>query len=207
MKKTISVRKILQALYYIQRKAPADNQSRFSRVYLLKMIFAADRYHLRHFGFMATDDNYFAMKLGPVASATYNILKHSLGGINSAEMFYLSAVKEISEHDVVIEEQGEDELSESFKEAIDFALREFGHYNWEQISSISHCYPEWKKHESALAVLETNKRIEMSVRDFFDDPSDEGCFAKFDKDGDPFKEDKDFLALLKSDYDAHTISA
>jgi hypothetical protein len=71
-----SVLKILQALYYIQEKAPSSNQDRFNIVYLLKMIFFSDRYHLRHFGITATCDDYYAMmKLGPVASFTFDMLK------------------------------------------------------------------------------------------------------------------------------------
>ncbi|MDR0306100.1 MAG: SocA family protein [Chitinispirillales bacterium] len=201
MKKAPSVRKILQALYYIQSKAPFDNQSRYNKVYLLKMIFTADRYHLRHYGLLATGDSYFAMKLGPVASATYDILKKSPYNINSAEEVYFSAIKELSENDVLIDPQEEDELSVSFKKALDFALREFGDYDWNTLSNISHCYPEWKKHEENLP-----GRMPMDIKDFFDDPADENCFIVFGKKDDPFKENKDFLALLKDDYDADSIS-
>jgi hypothetical protein len=203
MKKIPTVRKILQALYYIQSKAPSDNESRFNRVYLLKMMFMADRYHLRHYGCLATGDSYFAMKLGPVASSTLDILKNNWISVNSAEIGYLSAIEELSEHDVRIGPQGEDEFSKSVEIALDFALKEFGHYNWGELSEISHCYPEWKKHEAAI---QTAGRVQMDLRDFFDDPEDEACLARFGKDGDPFKDEKEFLALLKEEFDAHPFS-
>jgi len=205
MKNPPSVRKILQALYYIQSKTPANNDSRYNIVYILKMIFLADRYHLRHYGLLATGDNYYAMKLGPVASTTYNILKKNPYNINSAEESYLTAIKELSENDVVIDAQNDDELSESVKNALDFALREFGDYSWGTLSNITHCYPEWKKHE--IDLLSTYGRISMNIRDFFDDPKDDTCFASFNKGGDPFKDDKEFLALMKEDYDDNTIPA
>jgi len=191
MKHKPSVRKILQALYYIQNKAPTDNQSRFNRVWLLKMMYFADRYHIRNFGILATDDTYFAMNLGPVASTTFDILKNNHSNTNLPE----TAVVEFSEHDVRIMPQTEERLSESFKESIDFALNTFGSYSWSKLSDISHKYPEWKKHQTTL---EINGRACMDLADFFDDPEDEA--------NDPFKEDKEFLGLLKEDYESNYIS-
>lgn len=189
MKRPISVRKILQALYYIQNKAPSDNLSRFNRVWLLKMLYFADRYHIRHFGILATDDTYFAMNLGPVASTAFDILKNNRS-INLPE----DTVVELSEHDVRIAPQTEEKLSASFKESIDFALNAFGSYGWSKVSEISHIYPEWKKHQTTL---EINGRVCMDLADFFDDPKDEA--------NDPFKDDKEFLSLLKEDYESNYI--
>jgi len=143
------------------------------------------------------------MKLGPVASTTFDILKKNVN-INAAENNYLSDIEEISENEVIVKEQGKDELSESFKEALDFSLKEFGSYDWLVLSEISHCYPEWKKHETNLS--KNNKRICMDDRDFFDDPEDEGCLATFGKKNDPFKEDKEVLALMKEDFDENHFS-
>jgi len=193
-----NTRKLLQALYYIQSKAPSNNEDRFSKVYLLKMIYFADRYHLRHFGFLATKDKYYAMKLGPVASATFDILKKNVNE-------YSSDIEEISENEVIVKEQGEDYLSESFKEALNFALREFKSYGWQVLSNISHCYPEWKKHETELSSI--IRRADMSELDFFDDPEDEKYLAKFNKNADPFKEDKDFLTLMKEDFNENSTAS
>ena len=192
-----SVLRILQALYYMQRNAPSSNQDRFNIVYLLKMIFFSDRYHLRHFGITATCDDYYAMKLGPVASSTFDMLK---GRLNEK---YSSSIQEIDEYNVEIKQQEEDELSDSFKEAIHFALNEFGDCDWRKISDISHCYPEWKKHESELSGF---KRVQMNEIDFFDDPDDSVSFTNFGKENDPFKDDKEYLSLRKKHYDAYHIS-
>jgi len=203
MKKLPSVRKILQALYYIQSNAPPDNNDRFNRVYLLKMLYFADRYHLRHFGCLASGDTYFAMKLGPVASTTYDVLKKVSRNINSAFEDYLQILNELSETEVEIGFQNDDELSESFKDALDFALKEFGHYDWIKQSKISHCYPEWKKHETTAP--NSNPNVLMDLHDFFDDPDDETCFSRFGKDHDPYKDDKEFLELLREDLNAISV--
>jgi len=152
---------------------------------------------LRHFGITATCDDYYAMKLGPVASSTFDMLK---GRVNENN---LPSIQEIDEYNVEIKQQEEDELSDSFKEAINFALQEFGDYDWRKISDISHCYPEWKNHESELSGL---KRVQMNEIDFFDDPDDSVCFTNFGKENDPFKDDKEYLSLRKKHYDAYHIS-
>jgi hypothetical protein len=199
-----SVLKMLQALYYIQEKAPSSNRDRFNVVYLLKMIFFSDRYHLRHFGITATLDDYYAMKLGPVASYTYDILKGDIFNLDCADAKYLDSIKEIDKNNVEIKQQKDDELSVSFKESIDFALKEFGNCDWGKLSEISHCYPEWKKHENELSGF--NKRVQMNETDFFDDPDDSICFANFGKENDPFKDDKEYLSLRKKHYDEYHIS-
>lgn len=205
MKNNVSVRKILQALFYIQSKTPENNDSRFNRVFLLKMLFAADRYHLRHYGMLATGDTYYAMKLGPVASLASDILKGVSININSAETCYLDSITEISENDVIIMSQNDDELSDSFKEALNFAIREFGTYSWAKLSDLSHCYPEWEKYKDALE-SGTTKRILMEIKDWFDNPTDYSKLRDCGKESDPFTEDQEFLDLLKEDYNADSVS-
>jgi hypothetical protein len=199
MKHTPSVRKILQVLYHIQNKAPSDNSDRFDILYLLKIIFFSDRYHVRHFGITATYDDYYAMKNGPVASTALDVLMKNVFHLTSSEVGYLSAVKKLDEYKAKIDPQEEDELSESVIEAIGFALKEFGKYGWGELSNISHCYPEWKKHEKSLSSI--NKRIPMDLRDFFDDPDHEGktLLSEYGKSEDPFKDDKEFLTLMRED--------
>jgi uncharacterized phage-associated protein len=205
MGKSPSVRKILQALYYIQSRAPTDNEDRFNIVYLLKMIYFSDRYHLRHYGNLATQDTYYAMKMGPVASVTYDLLKKAGRNMTPTEIEQLSYVKELDEYSVEIEAQGSEDLSISFKKAMDFTLKEFGQFKWGKQSDLSHCYPEWKKHEQALT--RANPRILMDIKDFFDDIDDDKQLSELGKDSDPFREDREFLMLLRDDLYAPAISA
>jgi len=203
VKNGFSVARILQALSYIQRKAPSSNPNRFSIVYLMKMIFFSDRYHLRNFGITATSDNYVAMRLGPVASSTLDVLKGNPFNFDCEDVKHLSSIKEIDKNNVEIKQQEEDELSESFKEAIDFALKEFGDFDWVKISNVSHCYPEWKKHEKELSNVV--KSVQMNEMDFFENP-DDSCFAEFGKKYDPFKEeDVEYLSLRKEHYNAYHV--
>lgn len=46
---------------------------------VLKIRYFADKLHLAQYGFLASGDEYVAMKFGPVASSTYNLLKAARG--------------------------------------------------------------------------------------------------------------------------------
>ncbi len=197
--KTVSVRKLLQALYYIQSHAPADNPSKTAIMYLLKILFFADRYHLRHFGFFAAEDTYFAMKNGPVASATLDILHKCLpNNASRLDACLLSEIEGIDEYNVCIKKQDDDELSESFKIAMDFALKTYGQYNQFELSDISHDYPEWKKFEDKIGV-EAN-RFQMCASDFFCNPEKLEKSSRVGIKSDPFAEDEDFLKEMREEF-------
>lgn len=201
MARKLSIKRILQALYYIQSHAPRDNGSRLSKVYLLKILFFADRYHLRNFGVLATGDTYFAMKMGPVASVTFDILKGKFPTVmNAWEYPLMSEVEDIDENNVNIKAQDDDELSESFKEALDFSLSTFGSYQYDELSDISHDYPEWKRFKEDLEHL-TAKRFEMSEDDFFENPKTLEKSKKYKIVKDPYDEDEEFLAVMREKLD------
>lgn len=199
--KQMSIRKILQALYYIQKNTPETNESKTAPVFLLKMLYFADRYHLRHFGILGSGDEYFAMKKGPVASATMDILKGKWPQkANSAEIELLKEVVELDEFSVLIKEQDDDELSLSFKEALDFSLQTFGKYEWNELSRISHDYPEWKKHEGEVR-KNPYSRYPMKLKDFFSDPVCKTNLKLCHIEEDPFKDDTVFLNAMRDEID------
>lgn len=187
----ISIRKILQILFYIQENS--DNQSKFNIMYLLKIVYFADRYHLRHFGFLFTGDEYYAMRRGPVASAVKDVLYHNIPlGANSIEHNLINCVVDISDLEVKIERQEQDELSESFIEALDFSILEFGKMTPTEISDFSHNYPDWDKHRKEV---ENGGRSKMSLLDFFDNPKN------LEKSRDPFqKQDIESLEAIREDF-------
>lgn len=46
---------------------------------VLKLLYFADKLHLSRYGWLATGDDYVAMRFGPVASGTYNLLRAARG--------------------------------------------------------------------------------------------------------------------------------
>ena len=193
----VSLRKILQILYYIQNNSLAVSDTKDCVMYLLKIVFFADRYHLRHYGSTITCDTYYAMKNGPVASAVFDVLKCKFPSVcNTIEMDLMNEIEQTGEYSVKIKEQKDDELSESEKEALDFSLREFGQYNQFALSDMTHDYPEWKNQEE---LLKNNARVEMSMESFFDNPSEIKNLQKYHKE-DVFQDDASFLDCMKEAY-------
>lgn len=190
--KNVSIRKILQVLYYIQSHAP-EGAKKTDIMYLLKMVFFAVRYHLRNYGTPYMNVHFFAMKNGPVASEVKDVLEHKQPlNANTAETQLLNEIESIGDYDYEIKNQDCDELSPSFIEALDFALERFGNYGPFELSDISHCYPEWKKQESSLSTV---KRRVMKYEDFFEDPQGLVIIT-----ADPFADDREFLDSLKQDF-------
>lgn len=195
-----SIRKILQALYYIQQNAPASNSSRKTYMFLLKILYFADRFHLRRYGFIASCDKYCAMKLGPVASATYDVLRGKLPrGANSAEIQLLGDVVPVDEYSVEIQPQEQDELSQSFIDALDFSITEFGNYTQFQLSDMTHDFPEWARFKDGLENGD-KKEYDILLTDFFADPVDQLNMKKYRKKN-PYTEDAEFLDAMKADLD------
>ena len=143
-------------------------------MYLLKLTFFADRFHVRQYLRPATGDRYFAMPFGAVASYLDNVFT---GKIQS------DIITPIGNHVVVLNGNGEqfkDELSPSDIEAVNFSLSNFAQYGRFELADLTHAYPEWKKYEQVLTSGQS-KRENMYFDDFLlnADPTDP-MFTKYE---------------------------
>ncbi|HEV2046072.1 MAG TPA: Panacea domain-containing protein [Chthoniobacterales bacterium] len=193
---SFSHRKATQALNFFACKAGGS----INKMKALKLVYFADRFHLRKYGRPVVGDEYLAMNYGPVASGTKDLAEMSdfLGEeegryakrfIRPAE----SAITYASVHDV-----DEKVLSESDREALEFAWKQFGHVTQFALSKLTHRYPDWKKHEPALAA-KTASRVPMNYRDFLEDPKGNAdpCFELGDKDREAIASGIDDLAAFE----------
>lgn len=147
-----------------------QNGGTISKYKALKLVFFADRYHLRKYGRPITGDEYYAMKNGPVPSGTKDIAEMAddyrkdvviaYAARFISALFPVRSLKSIKAVDF-------NELSDSDREALDFAWSKFGHCDDRAIVAKTHDYPEWKKHASAL---QAGKRARMDLLDFLEDP-------------------------------------
>ena len=182
-----SVKRALQILFYLQKNT--TNTDRFDIMYLLKMVFFADRFHIRHYGNIATYDKYIAMIRGPVGSNMKDLITK---GENPD-------IEELSEYSVKIKDQSESEMSESLKESLDFAIANYGGFGPFELSNITHDYPEWKKFKDDLESGKIKSAV-MDLSDFFDDPVELKNSNRLNIISDPFKDEKDFLIELKENF-------
>jgi len=170
-------KKVGQALLYIATRVGAP----VSKLVALKLLFLADRYHLRKYARAISGDDYFAMRLGPVASKTKTLIER-LAKSPAKDGLAVSVVHRGRKKYETLSVSGQMKqpfraLSETDKEALDVALNlRMLH---EDLVEFSHCFPEWKR--CALG-LETKSRVKMKLVDFFlpAPPSVEYCDVSAD---------------------------
>lgn len=191
-------RKITQVINYIAFNN--DGSHRLPELKAIKLIWAADRYHLRKYARTVTGDNYVAMGKGPVGSSTKDIIEFETNyeNITDENLEYTKKyIKFEQENDAAyttaITDTDMDELSETDKEALSFALRNFGKMSKEEIIEFTHLYPEWKIHEAELK--ETRRVVPIDMLDFFKDP--DGI------EHDPFNIPQDILETTKELYEEY----
>lgn len=206
MKSKSTSKKVLSIISYLQKNSGSSHSE--NKMWLLKMIYFADRYSIRNHGQAVSNDLYYAMKQGPVATKTFDTMNRNSSYLSDAEN------EIIQENLVVIKEQNgktlelksnlsdDDLLSNSDKEALDFAITNFGSFTGYQLSGITHDYPEWKVHKERFDKNQTG-REDLDMKLVFENPDlNNSEFLKKHLNGkDPFnEEDLEYLAEMRNLY-------
>lgn len=177
-----SHRKTTQALNFFARASGG----RISKLKALKLVFFADRYHLRKFGRPITNDEYLAMNFGPVASGAKDLAEFS-EFLSDEERDYAARYLHRDDRDPHAYGSHADldasALSTSDVEALEFAWNAFGRVEKFRLAEITHAYPEWKRHEAAIA-SKVVSRAPMDYADFLLDPAEgfDPCHSLTDED-------------------------
>ena len=186
--------KATQALNYLAIKSGG----RINKMKALKLIYFADRYHLRKYARLITNDIYLAMEYGPVPSGVKDLAESS-GFLGVSERKYSAKyIAPINKYAFKsIEAVDEAVFSRSDIEALDFAWESFGQLDKYALAGLTHKYPEWLKHKTALKM---EPRIQMSFFDFFDDPVARinKCFELSAKDKVVRKEQLEEMGLIEA---------
>jgi uncharacterized phage-associated protein len=163
---TFNYRKATQALNQFALKAGG----KINKMKALKLVYFADRYHLRKYGRLITNDAYVAMKNGAVPSSTRDIVQKTRF-IGTQEKDYANHFILTNDYDLESKRPPDDDVfSQSDIEAIEFAWEQFGHLGKYAIAQLTHEYPEWIVHKEALN-HKPRSRIPMDINKFFGDPS------------------------------------
>jgi uncharacterized phage-associated protein len=178
---SFSHRKATQALNFFARRSGGS----INKMKALKLVYFADRYHLRKYGRPVVGDEYLAMNYGPVASGTKDLAEMS-DFLGEEEERYAKKFFEPSETGIrftSLASVDDKVFSKSDREALAFAWDRFGRAAEFTLSKLTHRYPDWKKHELAL-MSKTVSRVPMNYRDFLEDPEGNAdpCFELGDKD-------------------------
>jgi len=156
-------KKAVQSLNYFATKSGGS----LNKMKAIKLIWLADRLHLRKYGRSITGDEYYALPNGPVPSATRDILESSdfLNDIASeyAEQFLSSNGKYEYK---TINEINENVFSQTDIEILETIFTNYGELDQFQLRDLSHLFPEWGKYKSALD-QKLSSRFPINPIDFF----------------------------------------
>ena len=171
MSLSLAHRKATQALNFLARQSPGG---RINKLKALKLMFFADRYHLRKFGRPVSECAYYAMTHGPVASEAKHVAEDDDLLPAPVRSYVRKFLEKTSNYEFAsVADVDKSVFSDSDLEALTFAWENFGYLGQYQIRDLTHCYPEWKRHEHALKD-HGHKRVEMDYADFFAEP-ETGC--------------------------------
>lgn len=155
----LEIAKIIEAIVYLVSRS---KDRKMSKLHLLKMLFFADRWHLRMYGRSVTGDTYYAMQYGPVPSECKRIAE----GHPSLDMGEaLSGALDFPCPNIVhaIRDERRSALSDSDIAALE-AARDVEKKERDLVA-FSHNFPEWQKHERAIQNI--HRRKQMDGLDFF----------------------------------------
>lgn len=143
-------RKAVEAILYIAARVGDPGFHRIS-----KLLYFADKKHLARYGSVIAGDDYVAMRLGPVPSNAYNLMKAVKGvelctnGEEAAKAF--AVVDDFMVRP--LREANLDFLSEADIESLDAAIRDYGSLSFNKLTDLSH--------DAAWKAADQNDRMDI----------------------------------------------
>ena len=172
-------KKSTQALnFFCQKEGGTINKMK-----AIKLIWLADRFHLRNHGRVITGDTYFALPNGPVPSGTRDILEQNSFFLGEDELQYSSSIISMAgQYDYQCKSNVDENIfSKTDLQALDIVYQKYGHLDHFALRDLSHEFPEWKKHESAFN-RKVSTRESINIIDFFDDAPNNVDYLKTEPD-------------------------
>ncbi len=128
----------------------------------IKLLFFADKLYLRNFWKTISGDNYSALKLGPVPSSTFNVIKspeeyneHEINQYIKKDDYNITSITDVDM----------DFFSKKEIETLDKIYQYFWSMNYQQLIDETHKYVEWKRHEH---IANAWSSANMTISDFFE---------------------------------------
>lgn len=158
-----------------------------------KLLWLADRNHLRQYGRTITGDSYYAMPFGIVPSDAKCILEGTKTKLKNPKGYSARFILHADEHRFkVIAAPDVNVFSESDQAALDRVLSVYGSYDALQLSELSHQFPEWTFYRDLLKDKDSKNSYKVDLDHFFEDAPSSASQL--------FNEDKELLTLTQELY-------
>ena len=163
---TYQKERIIQVLSYLAYNV---NGRCLSKLNALKLVYLADRYHLRKYASPIVWDTYYAMQYGPVASKTKNLIEEMSGDKSASKYIVVKNSGRTTKrgepilHIESVQAPNYDQLSQTEVEALNMALSQWPLHD--DLVDYTHHFPEWETAQSRIKNGAT--RVRMNYADFF----------------------------------------
>jgi uncharacterized phage-associated protein len=169
-KNNINIRKIVQALNFFVSN---DTNKRMNKMKAYKLLWLADRYHVRQYGRTITNDIYFALPKGAIPSHTKDMLDKKIESEYFDNYLTFRGLYDFSSKS----KPNMDVFSETDIEVLHLIHSEFGNKSANYLSKYSHEFPEWKRFEEKLNNKDLASSYKILTDDFFENIKEESnCY-------------------------------
>lgn len=170
----------------------------------MKLMWLADRLHLRKYGRSITGDQYCALPLGPVPSGTLSLVNSEQLAQHPEALIYRNKFIKVDEANnrriASVANPDEKVFSDTDEEALWDIYVEFSTQSSSQLVNLSHEYPEWKKWQAQIESGTEASSFKMPYADFFGNPTtiEDAFFAQSDDYTERVKQDFDKSEVISS---------
>ncbi len=156
-----------------------------------KLLWLADRSHLRKNGRTITGDRYFALPKGMVPTDAKHILDGEPTNLDNPEGYLENWIEKIGTNSYkAIHTPDLSEFSKSDIEVLELVLSIYGNKSGKELSELSHKYPEWKYYEDMLCDRKEKNSFPINMDLMFDN-SQEDFSVLFDQSKEVLDETKE----------------
>lgn len=147
----------------------------------VKLVYLADKIHLRIYGRSITNDSYVAMKNGPVPSRTLDIIKKSTWYGNEILDYSNIFLSEPIGHSITSKNVADMSVfSKTDIKIMNEVYEKYGNFKEFELSEYTHTFPEWLKFKPEL-MARPKSRFPINTEDLFNSSSIGDCFAQNDE--------------------------
>ncbi len=133
--------KIIQSLAYIASKQPDKT---IDNIKAYKILWLADRCHLRRYGRTISGDVYYAMPKGVVPTDAKNLLECKKTRLKTDNEYFSLYIRPSESHTfAVVREPDTKKFSQSDIEILDKVIDVCKNYTGRELSDMSHKFSEW----------------------------------------------------------------
>lgn len=168
---TRNTKKIIQSLAFLASHTGGES---LSSIKAYKLLWLADRCHLRQYGRTITGDRYFALPKGMVPTDAKHLLDGEFTALETPEGYFDQWIEKVGVHGYRAAKAPDmDEFSKSDIDVMERVIALYGDRSGRELSDLSHKYPEWKKYEDMLSDERAKNSFPIDMDLMFEDSQED----------------------------------